>query len=53
MTARCLEQQAYDDNGEPDKKSGHDHQNDATGYPIAYEMPIRKPVSNIVISQAI
>lgn len=31
--AKCLEQQAYDDNGEPDKKSGFDHQNDATGYP--------------------
>lgn len=52
VTARCLEQQAYDDNGEPDKKSGHDHQNDATGYPVAYEMPVRKPMSNIVISQA-
>lgn len=38
--ARCLEQQAYNDNGEPDKKSGTDHQNDATTYPIAYEMPI-------------
>lgn len=49
-TARCLEQQAYDDNGEPDKKSGHDHQNDATGYPIAYEMPIRKPIANINVS---
>lgn len=38
--AKCLEQQAYDDNGEPDKKSGFDHQNDATGYPIAFEFPI-------------
>jgi len=36
----CLEQQIYDSNGEPDKKSGFDHQNDATTYPIAYEMPI-------------
>ncbi|MCG8608942.1 MAG: terminase large subunit [Pseudomonadales bacterium] len=52
VTARCLEQQAYDDNGEPDKKSGHDHQNDATGYAIAYEMPVRKPVANIVINSA-
>lgn len=42
--ANCLEQQAYDKNGEPDKKSGLDHQNDATTYPIAYEMSIRKPV---------
>jgi hypothetical protein len=42
--AKNLEHQAYDKNGEPDKKSGTDHQNDATGYPIAYEMPIVKPV---------
>ena len=42
--ANCLEQQAYDKNGEPDKKSGNDHQNDATTYPIAYEMSIRRPM---------
>lgn len=41
--ASCLEQQAYDKNGEPDKKSGFDHQNDATTYPIAFEMPIKRP----------
>jgi hypothetical protein len=40
-TARCLEQQAYNKQGEPDKTTGLDHQNDAFGYPIAYEMPIR------------
>ncbi len=39
--ASCLEKQAYDKNGEPDKKSGFDHQNDASGYPIAYEFPIQ------------
>lgn len=39
----CLEQQAYDKNGEPDKNGGFDHQNDATGYPIVYEMPVRRP----------
>jgi len=39
-TARCLEQQAYNKNGEPDKQSGLDHSNDAAGYPIAYEMPV-------------
>jgi hypothetical protein len=44
-TARCLEQQAYDKNGEPDKQTGFDHQNDATGYPIAYEFPVVKPVA--------
>jgi hypothetical protein len=44
-----LEQQAYDDNGEPDKKSGFDHQNDATGYPIVYEFPIIKPMQHLKI----
>jgi hypothetical protein len=39
-TAKCLEGQVYDENGEPDKKSGFDHQNDATSYPMAYEHPI-------------
>lgn len=39
--AECLEQQAYDKNGEPDKKSGKDHQNDATTYFIAYQLPIQ------------
>lgn len=46
QTAKCLEQQAYD-KGEPDKKSGFDHQNDATTYPIAYEFPIVQPLSRI------
>jgi hypothetical protein len=46
VTARSLEQQAYN-KGEPDKKSGFDHQNDATGYPIAYEFPIVRPVTRI------
>lgn len=41
--ARCLEQQAYDKNGEPDKSSGLDHQNDSFGYPVAYEFPVVKP----------
>lgn len=51
--ASNLEQQVYDDNGQPDKKSGKDHQNDATGYPIAYAMPIRKPIANIGIKFSI
>ena len=45
--ARCLEQQAYDDNGEPDKKSGFDHQNEAFSYPMAYEFPVIKPMSRV------
>lgn len=43
-TAKCLEQQAYDSNGEPDKKTGVDHQNDAFTYPIAFEFPVIKPL---------
>ena len=50
--AECLEQQVYK-NGEPDKKSGNDHQNDATTYPIAYEMPILKPVAKVDFAFAI
>lgn len=50
-TAKCLEQQAYDDNGEPDKKAGFDHQNDATTYPIVYEFPIvRNSMQKVKIS---
>lgn len=45
--AQSLEQQAYDKNGEPDKEAGHDHMNDAGGYPIAYEMPVNRPAINI------
>lgn len=47
--ARCLEQLAYDDNGEPDKKSNLDHLPDAGTYPIAYEMPIVKPALDIYV----
>jgi len=50
--AECLEQQVYK-NGEPDKSSGNDHQNDATTYPIAYEMPIVKPVASVEFAFAI
>ena len=43
---KCLERHIYDDNGQPDKKSGFDHQNDAGSYPIAYLFPIRRPISS-------
>lgn len=36
-----LERQAYDKNGEPDKKSGFDHAIDAGGYFITYRYPIK------------
>lgn len=42
---RCLEQQAYDSNGVPDKKTGFDHQNDSFGYPISFEFPINRPTT--------
>lgn len=37
-----LEQQAWAENGEPDKTTGHDHTNDAGGYFIQNEYPINK-----------
>lgn len=43
-TARCLEQQTYDKNGEPDKKNDLDHHPDGFGYYWSYEHPIIKPV---------
>ena len=46
---RCLEQQAYDDNGEPDKKSGFDHMNEAFSYFVSYEMPIIRPMTRMKI----
>lgn len=51
--ANCFEQQAYDKNGEPDKKSGFDHQNDASTYPIAYEMSINRPLYSVPINWVI
>lgn len=44
-TAKCIEQQSYDDNGEPDKKNGLDHQSDAFGYPVAYAFPVVRPMA--------
>lgn len=42
----CLEQQIYDPKtGQPDKKSGKDHMNDAGGYPVVFRNPVVKPVS--------
>lgn len=34
---------AYDQNGEPDKKSGFDHLPDALGYLVHYEMLVYRP----------
>jgi len=46
----CLEQQAYDKNGEPDKSSGFDHMCDSAGYPIVFEMPVVKPATPMSLS---
>lgn len=46
---KCLERQIYDENGQPDKKSGFDHMNDAGTYPIVYLFPIDKPIGMIDI----
>lgn len=50
-TADHLEQQPYDANGQPDKKSGLDHMPDAFGYFVYYTMPIIKPVSAPKVSR--
>jgi hypothetical protein len=47
--ARCLEQQAYDDNGEPDKTTGFDHMNEAFSYFVAYEFPIIRPIARLKV----
>lgn len=41
----ALEQQVYDEHGDPDKTSGHDHVNDAGGYFISARWPIIRPVT--------
>lgn len=49
---RCLEQQSYDTNGEPDKSAGFDHMNDAFSYFATYEFPIIKPMTKVRIGGA-
>ncbi len=50
-TNRCplytddLEQQVYNDKGEPDKQHDKDHRPDAAGYYIAYAFPIIRPIT--------
>lgn len=52
VTSRCLVNQPFDKNGKPCKKSGYDHQNDATTYPIVYEMGLRPRLFKIPFSFA-
>ena len=44
----CLEQQAWAQNGEPDKTTGHDHPNDAGGYFIHREYPIVRKTAKVL-----
>lgn len=48
----CLEQQAYNDKGEPDKTSGVDHPLDGLGYRICYSFPVKKPIISVPFSFA-
>ena len=50
--ARCLEQQPWNKNGEPDKTQGLDHAPDALGYLVNYELPVVKPVANVKVKWA-
>lgn len=43
----CLEKQAYDENGEPDKKHNMDHLPDAGGYFIVYRYPVLKRTAHV------
>ena len=40
-TANSLEQQVYDKQGKPDKTQDNDHPNDALGYYINNQFPIK------------
>lgn len=42
--SKCLIQQTYGKDGKPDKNSSTDHPNDATTYPIEYEMGINNQI---------
>lgn len=46
-TAGSLEQQVYNKHGEPDKSHDNDHPNDALGYFINNQYPVKKPVSRL------
>lgn len=43
--AEALEQQVYDKHGMPDKSTGHDHVVDASGYFVAKQFPIVRPIA--------
>jgi hypothetical protein len=42
-----LEQQVYNDAGEPDKTHNTDHTNDGIGYLLHYKMPVNRPQTRV------
>jgi hypothetical protein len=47
VLTEAFEQQAYDNNGEPDKSTGHDHAPDAVGYFLVKRWPITKRAASV------
>jgi len=47
VTTEALEQQGWGKDGQPDKKTGHDHPNDANGYFIVKRYPIVKRIAQV------
>ncbi len=47
VLTESLEQQAYDSNGEPDKKSGLDHAPDAAGYFLSNRWPVARRAARV------
>ena len=47
-----MEQQAYNERGEPDKTNDMDHTNDAAGYFMHRDYPLRRPVTSIKMKVA-
>ena len=47
ILVECLEKQAYDKNGEPDKTSGFDHMNDSASYLCVYRYPVKKSTNTM------
>lgn len=47
VTTEALEQQVWGEDGQPDKKTGHDHPNDANGYFLVRRWPIVKRTTTV------
>ncbi|EON13144.1 phage terminase [Pandoraea sp. SD6-2] len=47
VTTEALEQQVWGEDGQPDKKTGHDHPNDANGYFLVKKWPIVKRTATV------